>query len=194
MLKRFGSDVIGVDEVGRGCLAGPVVACASLISIFPENVNDSKKLSHKKRQEIYQKLISNNNVFSFGIVDNQEIDRINILEATKKAMVIAVHDLLKKLTNTTNKVSRVVVDGNFVPTGIQNAESVIGGDGLFLEIAASSILAKEFRDNLMRNIHSRFPMYNFAKNVGYGTKEHFEAIRLHGISEYHRRSFLKRVL
>ena len=174
--------VAGVDEAGRGPLAGPVVAAAVIIdqNNLIEGIKDSKKLSKNKREELYVK-ITQNYVWSIGIVVPKEIDEINILEATKKACVLAVEGLIKE-------PSVVIVDGN-MKFSDQRFVSYIKGDDRSISIAAASIIAKVTRDRMMALLHQEFPYYFWAKNSGYGTKEHISAIEKYGSSIHHRLSF-----
>ena len=174
----------GTDEAGRGCLAGPVTAAAVILPLKYENkfLNDSKKLSHKKR--IKQKDIIENESICFGVahVNPKQIDKINILNAS----ILAMHNSIEKLKN----VSFILVDGNrFKPFKSIPFKTVVKGDSKYLNIAAASILAKTYRDEYMNKIHEEFPMYNWNKNKGYPTKEHRDAIKKYGPSKYHRNSF-----
>ena len=174
--------VAGVDEAGRGPLAGPVVAAAVIIdqNNLIKGIKDSKKLSKNKREELYVK-ITQNYVWSIGVVEPKEIDEINILEATKKACVLAVEGLIKE-------PSVVIVDGN-MKFSDKRFVSYIKGDDKSISIAAASIIAKVTRDRLMALLHQEFPYYFWAKNSGYGTKEHISAIEKYGSSIHHRLSF-----
>jgi len=174
--------VAGVDEAGRGPLAGPVVAAAVIIdqNNLIEGIKDSKKLSKNKREELYVK-ITQNYTWSIGVVEPKEIDEINILEATKKACVLAVEGLIKE-------PSVVIVDGN-MKFSDQRFVSYIKGDDRSISIAAASIIAKVTRDRMMELLHQEFPYYFWAKNSGYGTKEHISAIEKYGSSIHHRLSF-----
>jgi len=174
--------VAGVDEAGRGPLAGPVVAAAVIIdqNNLIKGIKDSKKLSKNKREELYVK-ITQNYVWSIGVVEPKEIDEINILEATKKACVLAVEGLIKE-------PSVVIVDGN-MKFSDQRFVSYIKGDDRSISIAAASIIAKVTRDRMMELLHQEFPYYFWAKNSGYGTKEHISAIEKYGTSIHHRLSF-----
>lgn len=175
----------GTDEAGRGCLAGPVTAAAVILPKKFRNklINDSKKLNSVNRftlREIIQKKAI---CFSVTHVDMQEIDRINILNASIRAM----HFCIEKL-NTPPEF--IIVDGNrFKNFREIPHECIIKGDGKFLSIAAASILAKTYRDEFMMKIHEEFPMYNWKQNKGYPTEEHREAIKKYGITKYHRKSF-----
>ena len=174
--------VAGVDEAGRGPLAGPVVAAAVIIdqNNLIKGIKDSKKLSKNKREELYVK-ITQNYVWSIGVVEPKEIDEINILEATKKACVLAVEGLIKE-------PSVVIVDGN-MKFSDKRFVSYIKGDDKSISIAAASIIAKVTRDRIMELLHQDFPYYFWAKNSGYGTKEHISAIEKYGSSIHHRLSF-----
>ncbi|MCC8467733.1 MAG: ribonuclease HII [Rickettsia endosymbiont of Eriopis connexa] len=174
--------VAGIDEAGRGPLAGPVVASAVIIdnTNIILGIKDSKKLSKKKRELLYEQ-ITNNYVWATAIISHTEIDEINILEATKKACSIAA-------ANLKVKPEIVLVDGN-MQFKDERFVSIVNGDNLSLSIAAASIVAKVTRDRLMLDLSAEFPQYLWHKNSGYGTKEHIEAINTHGLSPYHRRSF-----
>ncbi|MBY6050368.1 ribonuclease HII [Cytobacillus firmus] len=175
--------IAGIDEVGRGPLAGPVVAAAV---ILPENfylpgLDDSKKVPEQKRAEYYEIINAEAEAVSVGIIESDEIDRINIFEATKKAMLSAIEGL-------NPKPDFLLVDAVKLLTPYP-MEAIIKGDGKSVTIAAASIIAKVTRDRMMAEIGKEFPQYGFGKNMGYGTKEHLEAITLHGITPYHRKSF-----
>jgi ribonuclease HII len=175
----------GTDEAGRGCLAGPVTAAAVILPrLFHNDVlNDSKQLSEKKR--ILLKPIIEATSISFGVkhIFESEIDSINILNASIKAMHESI-DQLKTIPNY------IIVDGNrFKPYKTIPYKTIIKGDSKFLSIAAASILAKTYRDAYMEKIHEEFPMYNWKQNKGYPTKEHRTAIEKFGITKYHRKSF-----
>jgi ribonuclease HII len=175
----------GCDEAGRGCLAGPVVAAAV---ILPKNyrhpvLNDSKKLTAKQRNLLREEIIKSAISWNVAFVDNREIDEMNILRASIKAMHIAIDGLSKK-------PQFLLIDGNsFFPyKGIKH-KTIIKGDALFLSIAAASVLAKTFRDEFMDKLHIDFPYYGWNKNKGYATIFHREAIKQFGITDLHRRSF-----
>ncbi len=176
--------IAGVDEAGRGPLAGPVVASAVIFekNVMIDGVNDSKKLSEKKREELFHLIHENALAVGIGIVSHAVIDRINILQASFLAMN-------KALDNLKIKPQRLLVDGNFFRHEHYPVENIIKGDTLSHSIAAASIIAKVTRDALMKDLDSDFPQYGFAKHKGYGTKQHIEAIRQHGYSPIHRRSF-----
>lgn len=174
----------GVDEAGRGPLAGPVVAAAV---IFPKavtipGVNDSKKLSEKKREALYELIRDRALSVGIGIVPHDVIDRINIYKASILAMRKAIEDLALQ-------PHFIAADGNsFVHDSIPY-ENVIDGDAKVFTIAAASIVAKVTRDRMMRQYHEQFPQYGFARHKGYGTKQHLEAIRQYGLCDIHRRTF-----
>lgn len=177
--------VAGVDEAGRGPLAGPVVAAACIIpeGLTIEGVNDSKQLTPKKRAKIFDLLIGSSNIqYGIGVVDAEEIDQINILQATFKAMQKAV----EKLTVVPDFV---LVDGSLLPKWKYRSQAIVKGDSLSYSIAAASIIAKETRDELMKSYDVQFPEYGFGKHKGYGTKTHLEAIAHLGPCFIHRKTF-----
>ncbi|QKX02574.1 ribonuclease HII [Wolbachia endosymbiont of Dirofilaria (Dirofilaria) immitis] len=176
--------VAGVDEVGRGPLAGPVISAAVVFTgknTIIKGINDSKKLTAKSRQVLYEKIISVAK-FGIGIASVKEINSYNILQATKLSMQRALIDLGLEL-------DYVLVDGNQAPKIKWQVRSIVHGDSLSISIAAASIIAKVTRDQLMQKLHNQHPKYNWYKNKGYGTKEHIEAIDLYGITKHHRKSF-----
>ncbi|MBE6751974.1 MAG: ribonuclease HII [Ruminococcaceae bacterium] len=181
--------VCGIDEAGRGPLAGPVFAAAV---ILPENyshpvLNDSKKLSEKKRDAVYEDIIKDAVCYSVGIATEEEIDEINILNATFLAMKRAVEGL-------SIKPDFAYIDGNQYPkTGVKE-ETIVKGDGKCISVAAASIIAKVSRDRFMLEIDKQYPEYQFSKHKGYGTKLHYEMIEKYGVSKVHRRTFLKKIL
>lgn len=183
--------VIGIDEAGRGPLAGPVVAAAALLNQddFPKGLDDSKKLSKIKRAKLFLEL-QEKAKFGIGIIDEKTIDKINILQATKQAMFEAVLDLQKKYQISPQII---LVDGNFIPfkktDKIKEILPIVKGDQKSLSIAAASIIAKETRDKIMLDIHQKYPQYAFDKNAGYPTKFHVEKIQEFGICKFHRKSF-----
>ena len=175
----------GCDEAGRGCLAGPVFAAAVILPHSPQisGINDSKKLSAISREKLRLEIEKTALAFAVCSVEPAEIDEINILKASFLAMHRAL-DRLKVLPG------QILVDGNrFVPYREVPHHCIIRGDGKFLSIAAASILAKTYRDEYMREIHREFPQYGWERNKGYPTRQHREAIKMHGITVYHRRSF-----
>ena len=185
-LKRFSSKIeIGCDEAGRGSLSGPVVASAV---ILPKNfknsdLDDSKKLSLRKREELSEIILEKAISCEIGIVDEKKIDEINILNAS----ILAMHKALKKTQNT---FEVILVDGpHFKSYKNHSHNCIIRGDSKYLAIAAASIIAKTYRDKFMKKIHDEFPNYKWCKNKGYPTKEHRLAIKSFGVSKYHRKSF-----
>ena len=175
--------IVGVDEVGRGPLCGPVVAAAVCIpdGFDTSGIRDSKQLSSKKRSYLYDK-IRYECCSSITQVDAQMIDLINIREATKLAMRNAIDGV--------QQADFALIDGDFVPDLISiPARAIVGGDRKSVSIAAASIIAKVWRDEELRAMHCMYPMYNWLQNKGYGTQEHRDAIALNGITDYHRKSF-----
>lgn len=181
--------ICGIDEAGRGPLAGPVVAACAILdqNDFPAKINDSKKLSKKLRKEIFFQLKEKAR-FGIGVVDERIIDEINILQAAKLAMRLAFEDLQKKYKITPEII---LVDGNFAPFAQKNLQifPIVKGDQKSLSIAAASILAKETRDEIMDEIHQLFPQFGFNKHAGYPTKFHVGQIKKFGICLHHRKSF-----
>jgi ribonuclease HII len=175
----------GCDEAGRGCLAGPVVAAAV---ILPKNfrhpvLNDSKKLTPKQRDTLRVEIINTALAWNVAFVDNDEIDLMNILRASIKAMHLAIDGLSRK-------PQFLLIDGNrFFPYKDIKHKTIVKGDSLFFSIAAASVLAKTFRDEFMTKIHNEFPGYGWDRNKGYGTSLHRKAISELGITRYHRRTF-----
>jgi ribonuclease HII len=186
--KRY---VIGVDEAGRGPLAGPVVAGAVVLcKPRPSGLDDSKKLSGKRRGEL-EAVIKRRCRWAVGVVEVEEIDRLNIFGATMLAMTRAVLALCAELGE---EPGEVLVDGNLTPVGRRAewrwpARAIIGGDAIEPCISAASIIAKEHRDRLMRELALAHPHYGWERNAGYGTAEHLAALRTHGATPHHRRSF-----
>ncbi|MDN3030179.1 MAG: ribonuclease HII [Candidatus Tisiphia sp.] len=179
--KYFGL-VAGVDEAGRGPLVGPVVAASVIIdqTKIINGIKDSKKLTREKRNLLYEQ-ITQNYIWSVGIVYHDKIDIINILEATKKACTISV-------ANLSVKPDTILVDGN-MKFADSRFISIVNGDNLSISIGAASIIAKVTRDRLLLEYAKEFPEYMWHKNFGYGTKEHLNAIHSHGFSPYHRKTF-----
>ena len=176
--------ICGIDEVGRGCLAGPVVAAAIILNFdsIPIGINDSKKLSKKKRQNIYNDIKKEALDIAIGQASNIEIDQMNILNASLLAMKRAYKNL-----KTSTELA--LIDGNHAPKINCKTINIIKGDSKSLSIAAASIVAKQYRDKLMEEIGNKYPKYNFKKNAGYGTKEHYKSIDSNGLTEFHRKSF-----
>jgi ribonuclease HII len=182
--------IIGVDEAGRGPLAGPVVAGAVALPVRIEGLADSKKLSAKRRA-VLEAQIKAQAHWAHAAVEVEEIDRINIFAATMLAMTRAVADLAARLDGP---VGQVLIDGNMTPAGrvagwCWPARAIVGGDGVEPCISAASIIAKEQRDRVMRDLDAAYPQYGWARNAGYGTAEHLAALRAHGPTPHHRRSF-----
>ena len=177
------SYIAGVDEVGRGPLAGPVVAACVILpeDFFIPQINDSKKLSGKQRDELYDKIMEQAIDVGIGVVSSEEIDRMNILQATIKAMLKAVDSL--KITP-----EFLLIDALEIPALIPQMK-IIKGDAKSVSIACASIVAKVYRDRLMEQYSKEYPQYHFAKNAGYGTKEHLEALKKYGPCPLHRKSF-----
>lgn len=179
--------IAGIDEAGRGPLAGPVVVGCVIMKpdSFIEYVNDSKKLSESKREILYEKITSEAVAWSVGIVDEKEIDKLNILNATKKALTMAINNLNVKpdviLVDALDKI-----ETNNIPY-----ISVIKGDAKIYSISAASIIAKVTRDRIMKEYDEVYPEYGFAQHKGYGTAKHIEAIKEHGICPLHRKTFTK---
>ena len=175
--------IAGIDEVGRGPLVGPVVAAAVILpeGFYNKDINDSKKLSEKKRNELYEVIKNNAISIGIGIVSNKRIDEINIYEATKEAMKLAIDNL-------SVKPEYLLIDAMKLDVDIPSI-SIIKGDAKSESIAAASIIAKVTRDKMMYELDKIYPMYDFANNKGYGTKKHIEAIQKYGIISEHRKSF-----
>ena len=182
--------ICGIDEAGRGPLAGPVVVAAVIMpkDSMIEGVNDSKKVSEKKREILYEQIINEAIAYGVGIIDQKEIDKINILNATKKGLTTAIKELKVK-------PQRILVDAL---TGIDTCgipyTSIIKGDAKSYSIAAASIIAKVTRDRIMREWDEIYPEYGFEKHKGYGTKMHIDAIKEYGLCPLHRLSFVKNII
>ncbi|MBN7771892.1 ribonuclease HII [Clostridium aminobutyricum] len=188
--------VAGVDEVGRGPLAGPVVtACVVLPEHFDVlGVDDSKKLSEKKREELYIKIKEKAIVYAIGMADHTTIDEINILEATKKAMKQAIEKVHRELlANHGQGIDHVLIDALTLKDVEIPQTGIIKGDASSISIAAASILAKVTRDRMMVEYAKEYPDYAFERNKGYGTKAHYDGIHKTGVCDIHRRSFLKKI-
>ena len=185
-LKRFSNQIeVGCDEAGRGCLAGPVIAAAVILPLNFKNkeLNDSKKLSAKKREELSQIIKKHALAYEVGIVNPVKIDEINILNSS----ILAMHKAINKINI---KYEILLIDGPYFKSYKNyNHECIIRGDSKFQAIAAASIIAKTYRDRLMSKIHEDFPIYNWLSNKGYPTKEHRKAIEKIGISSHHRKSY-----
>ena len=184
------SCICGVDEAGRGPLAGPVCAAAVILpeGAVIEGLDDSKKLTEKKREELYDIIKETAVAYSVAYGTLEEIESVNILEATYLAMNRAIEGL-------NVKPDFALIDGNRVPRGIKiPCETIVKGDSKSMSVAAASVLAKVTRDRLMLEYDKKYPEYNFKKHKGYGTKEHTELIKQYGPCEIHRLSFLKNIL
>ncbi|MEO8648678.1 MAG: ribonuclease HII, partial [Acidobacteriota bacterium] len=177
--------IAGVDEVGRGCLAGPVVAAACILDPgreLPKGLNDSKKLTAARRSDIAAELKETAIAYAVGQVEADEIDLINILEATKRAMISAIGML-------SPAADLLLIDAVRLHSLSLPQRSIIKGDSISASIAAASVIAKTFRDELMTEYDAAYPEFGFRRHVGYGTREHFAALREHGPCPLHRRTF-----
>lgn len=187
-LKKYYKDVkyeAGCDEAGRGCLAGPVFAASVILpkKFYNPVLNDSKQLSEKKRYELREVIQQNAISWAVGIVDNNMIDEINILNAS----ILAMHKAIDKLNV---QPEFLIIDGNrFKKYKDIPHQCIVKGDGKYLSIAAASILAKTYRDDFMKKIHEQYPNYNWQQNKGYPTKQHRKALTLFGVTPYHRKTF-----
>lgn len=176
----------GCDEAGRGCLAGPVTAAAVILpkNFRHEVLNDSKQLTPKQRDSLKDEIIETAVAWNVAFVGSEDIDRMNILRATIRAMHMAIDGL-------SIKPGFLLIDGNrFFPYGSTGYKTIVRGDSLYFSIAAASVLAKTFRDEFMIKIHEKHPLYGWDSNKGYATPFHRRAIREHGITSFHRKSFL----
>ena len=175
--------IAGIDEAGRGPWAGPVVAAAVILEKddIPEGLHDSKKISPGKREKIFDSLTEKADI-GIGIIDFEEIDQLNILQASLKAMQLALSQL-------SSPPCYALIDGNKCPDLPIPSQAVIKGDSQVMSIAAASIIAKVTRDRIMKKIGAEFPGYGWERNMGYGTKEHAEALLKLGVTPHHRRSF-----
>ncbi|WP_417449831.1 ribonuclease HII [Kordiimonas sp.] len=185
ILEREGyTSLCGVDEVGRGPLAGPVVAAAVILDpqCVPDGLNDSKKLSKKKREALFDQIYEQAIAVSVAQASVEEIDEINILEASMLAMRRAVAGLVVE-------AQAALVDGNRAPGLEIHTRTLVKGDARSLSVAAASIIAKVFRDRLMKNLGQKHPEYDWGSNAGYGVAKHLAALRLVGVSPHHRKSF-----
>jgi ribonuclease HII len=175
----------GCDEAGRGCYAGPVFAAAVILPVdfFHPLLNDSKQLTENQRYELRTVIQKEASCYAVASIDNIEIDEINILKASFKAMHLAIAKLPQQ-------PGLLLIDGNrFLPYNKIPHRCIVKGDGIYASIAAASILAKTYRDDYMKQLHHEFPQYNWASNKGYGTAEHRRAIEQFGLCKYHRQSF-----
>lgn len=182
--------ICGIDEAGRGPLAGPVVVASVIMprDSMIEGVNDSKKVSEKKREELYDRIIDEAISYGVGIIDNNKIDEINILESTKLGLTTSLKELVVKpdiiLVDALNKIDTLGIP----------YRSIIKGDAVAYSISAASIIAKVTRDRIMREWDEVYPMYGFSKHKGYGTAGHIQAIKENGLCSIHRRSFVKNIV
>ena len=187
--------IIGIDEAGRGPLAGPVVAvaCSVLHTRYPmqhTKLRDSKALSPKQREQIYSELLYNPQVeWGIGQVSEKQIDKINILQATRLAMEKAFHSLQKKLRKRGVEPQLVIIDGNFLINISTPQRAIVKADTTVMQCMAASIVAKVIRDRLMQKLHVKYPLYNFASHKGYGTKFHLKMLKIHGPCPIHRLTF-----
>lgn len=184
LLKTMAGPICGVDEVGRGPLAGPVVAAAVILDRrrIPKGLNDSKQLSEEDREELYPRIMETAIAVGVGEASVDEIDLINIRQATHMAMARAVRAL-------SVAAEFALVDGNDPPPLPCRCDTLIGGDARSVSIAAASIIAKVTRDRMMVALHDDHPGYNWRSNKGYGTPEHYAGLKAHGVTQHHRRSF-----
>lgn len=189
--------ICGIDEAGRGPLAGPVVVASVIMpqNSMIEGVNDSKKVSEKKRELLYEEITKEALAYGVGIIDQNEIDRINILNATKEGLTICIRELernLKEKQRDFDKPEIILVDAlTKIDTDGISYRSIIKGDAKSYSIAAASIIAKVTRDRIMRKWDEVYPQYGFAKHKGYGTAEHITAIKKYGLCPLHRKTFVK---
>ena len=175
--------IAGVDEVGRGCLAGPVFSAAVILknNINTKDIKDSKKIPFKKRYEISEH-IKQNSYYSIGIASVEEIFSLNILKASLLSMKRAINKL-------SIKPEMILIDGNFAPEGLKNFKTIINGDEKIKAISAASIIAKVYRDNLMIRLSEKFSNYAWDRNFGYGTRAHLDGLKKFGITTHHRKGF-----
>lgn len=200
LYKEGITSIAGIDEAGRGPLAGPVVVACVVMprESMIEGVNDSKKVSEKKRERLYDEIINEAIGYGVGIINQQEIDRINILNATKEGLTLAIKEMeknLKEKNSDFEKPEIILVDAlTKIDTDHIPYRSIIKGDSKSYSIAAASIIAKVTRDRIMRQWDEVYPMYGFARHKGYGTAAHIAAIKEHGLCPLHRRSFVKNII
>ena len=194
------TSIAGIDEAGRGPLAGPVVVACVVMprDSMLEGVNDSKKVSEKKREKLYEEIIKEAIGYGVGIISQEEIDRINILNATKEGLTTAIKELEKDLQEKQREFDKpeiILVDAlTKIDTDHIPYKSIIKGDAKSYSIAAASIIAKVTRDRIMRQWDEVYPMYGFEKHKGYGTAAHINAIKEYGLCPLHRRSFVKNIV
>lgn len=186
--------IAGIDEVGRGPLAGPVVTACVVMdeATVIEGVNDSKKLSHEKREQLYDIIVKQSKYCAIGLVENEKIDEINILNATFMAMRSAISHVSNEMEKDDRQIGLILVDGNQAIKGLEIAQkTVVSGDSKSYSIACASIVAKVYRDRLMEKYDLQYPGYDFAQNKGYGTEAHYEGLKKLGFTPIHRKSFCK---
>ncbi len=194
------TSIAGIDEAGRGPLAGPVVVACVVMpkDSMIEGVNDSKKVAEKKREKLYEQIIEEALGYGVGIISQEEIDRINILNATKEGLTTAIKEMEKDLKEKQRKFDKpeiILVDAlTKIDTDHIPYRSIIKGDAKSYSIAAASIIAKVTRDRIMREWAEVYPMYGFEKHKGYGTAAHIAAIKEYGLCPLHRRSFVKNIV
>ena len=194
------TSIAGIDEAGRGPLAGPVVVACVVMprDSMLEGVNDSKKVAEKKREKLYEQILQEAVAYGVGIVSQEEIDKINILNATKVGLTMAIKEMennLKEKGRGIEKPEIILVDAlTKIDTDHIPYRSIIKGDAKSYSIAAASIIAKVTRDRIMRQWDEVYPMYGFAKHKGYGTAAHIAAIKEYGLCPLHRRSFVKNIV
>lgn len=192
--------IAGIDEAGRGPLAGPVVVACVIMpkESMIEGVNDSKKVSEKKREKLYEEITKEAIAYGVGIISQEEIDRINILNATKEGLTLAIKEMeknLKERKKNFEKPEIILVDAlTKIDTDGISYRSIIKGDAKSYSIAAASIIAKVTRDRIMRQWNEVYPVYGFEKHKGYGTAMHINAIKEYGLCPLHRRSFVKNII
>lgn len=198
--ERGVTSIAGIDEAGRGPLAGPVVVACVVMprDSMIEGVNDSKKVSEKKREKLYEQITEEALGFGVGIISQEEIDRINILNATKEGLTAAIKEMEKDLQEKQRRFEKpeiILVDAlTKIDTDHIPYKSIIKGDAKSYSIAAASIVAKVTRDRIMRAWDEVYPMYGFEKHKGYGTAAHIAAIKEYGLCPLHRRSFVKNIV
>ena len=194
------TSIAGIDEAGRGPLAGPVVVACVVMpkDSMIEGVNDSKKVAEKKREKLYEEIINEAVAYGVGIISQEEIDRINILNATKEGLTTAIKEMERDLREKQREFEKpeiILVDAlTKIDTDHIPYRSIIKGDAKSYSIAAASIIAKVTRDRIMRQWDEVYPMYGFAKHKGYGTTAHIATIKEYGLCPLHRRSFVKNIV
>ena len=194
------NSIAGIDEAGRGPLAGPVVVACVIMPQYSmlEGVNDSKKISEKKREKLYEQIIEEAIAYGVGIISQEEIDRINILNATKEGLTLAIKDMERDLKDKNRNIEKpdiILVDAlTKIDTDGISYKSIVKGDAKSYSIASASIIAKVTRDRIMRQWDEVYPMYGFEKHKGYGTAAHIAAIKEYGLCPLHRHSFVKNIV